>query len=252
MTESAMSSAPHSRRGFTVVELLVIVSLIMLLIALLLPALGQSREWARDSLCKSNLRQFGTGFIAFANDHDGHLPGAWKNSVFTGPQPWQWSWLAENGPGNIWDFAPDTGTVFSYVNRDRRLYRCPSMPEAPLYSGLGSNGHFDYSMLMGLAGAHVFEVPGKATNLGQTYYAPIMVEEDPATHLNQCCLDGGHSNTDRMGAWHRDGGNMVAIDTSVHRIAVGPIGPVGLDWKADSPSAGPTTLSWGGNGWGKW
>jgi len=53
--------------------------MIMLLIALLLPALGKTRDAARDILCQSNLRQMGVGVQAYCDDHryfpPGYLPG---------------------------------------------------------------------------------------------------------------------------------------------------------------------------------
>jgi prepilin-type N-terminal cleavage/methylation domain-containing protein len=57
--------------GFTLIELLVVISIIALLIALLLPALGMSRELARRSVCASNLHTWGIGMNVYSNDHGG-------------------------------------------------------------------------------------------------------------------------------------------------------------------------------------
>ncbi len=56
-----------ARKGFTLVEMLVVVAIIGLLIALLLPALSAAREAARNTQCKSNLRQFGVGMLMHAD-----------------------------------------------------------------------------------------------------------------------------------------------------------------------------------------
>jgi len=56
------------QNGFTLVELLVVISIVSLLVALLLPALGEARASARRSVCLSNARQLGIGFMSYLND----------------------------------------------------------------------------------------------------------------------------------------------------------------------------------------
>ncbi|MGB7342897.1 MAG: DUF1559 domain-containing protein [Pirellulaceae bacterium] len=51
------------RRGFTLVEMLVVISIIGLLASLLMPAISKSREAARTTQCSSNLKDFGIGMM---------------------------------------------------------------------------------------------------------------------------------------------------------------------------------------------
>ena len=57
------------RAGFTLVEMLVVITIIGLLIAILLPAVNAAREGSRSSTCKSNLRQLGIGMHTYAETH---------------------------------------------------------------------------------------------------------------------------------------------------------------------------------------
>ncbi len=62
------------RTGFSLVELLVVVSIIALLAALLLPGLSRAREYAYFTVCKNNLRQIGVGFLCYAGGNRSRLP----------------------------------------------------------------------------------------------------------------------------------------------------------------------------------
>ena len=66
--------------GFTLIELLVVISIVAMLAGLLLPALTSAREKSRRVACSANLRQIGTGMMAYAGDNANHLPTALANA----------------------------------------------------------------------------------------------------------------------------------------------------------------------------
>ena len=74
------------RKNFTLIELLVVISIIAILAAMLLPALSNSRDRAKESQCASNLKNVGMVTMLWADSYDGRLP------VCIGPNWWfNWS-----------------------------------------------------------------------------------------------------------------------------------------------------------------
>lgn len=67
-------STDCNKTGFTLVELMVVISVIAILASLLLPALGKAKESARKSACINNLKHLGLGVISYTMDYDDWVP----------------------------------------------------------------------------------------------------------------------------------------------------------------------------------
>ena len=69
------------QRGFTLMELLVVITIIAVLASLLLPAVKIVREAALGIKCTSNIRQVAMGVATYAMENDGYLPNTYNNVV---------------------------------------------------------------------------------------------------------------------------------------------------------------------------
>jgi prepilin-type N-terminal cleavage/methylation domain-containing protein/prepilin-type processing-associated H-X9-DG protein len=94
-----MPRASSITRGFTLIEVLVVVSIIALLIAILVPALGRARTVVRRTMCLGNLHQVGLAIHGYAQDHNGCIP--------YGP---------EAPPMTVTNLYPTTGAVTSLIS----------------------------------------------------------------------------------------------------------------------------------------
>ncbi len=99
-------------RGFTLVELLVVIAVIAMLMGLLLPAVQSAREAARRAACANNIRQLGLAVLNFEASQQ-HLPASWKPTL--GPAGKIDGWSAQ---AQILPYIEETA-VHSAIDFDR-------------------------------------------------------------------------------------------------------------------------------------
>ena len=75
------------RNAFTLVELLVVISIIAMLLAVLMPALSKARDSAMWVVCSSTLRQWGIANAGFANENNNKVMATVENAKAIGPVP---------------------------------------------------------------------------------------------------------------------------------------------------------------------
>jgi prepilin-type N-terminal cleavage/methylation domain-containing protein/prepilin-type processing-associated H-X9-DG protein len=95
-------------RGFTLVELLVVIGIIAILVAMLLPALNKARSAAKSATCLSNARQLALGAIMYWEASKGYSPyynGGGTPSSTPGPNMFQIEWPQQYVKATQWNKA---------------------------------------------------------------------------------------------------------------------------------------------------
>ena len=111
LAEAGVSNCGRGRlqEAFTLVELLVVISIIAMLLTILVPSLQRARKQARTVLCKSNLKQWGLMYTMYCDDNRGYFFSGQING----------SWTAGANFGRYWR------NVMKPYSHNSAMWLCP-------------------------------------------------------------------------------------------------------------------------------
>jgi prepilin-type N-terminal cleavage/methylation domain-containing protein/prepilin-type processing-associated H-X9-DG protein len=185
-----MKPASRIPRGFSLIELLIVVAIIGILASLLVPAVSRGKQIAQKTVCLSNLKQIQLAYILYSDENSGRLV---VNGMGEVSSPFLANWvLGLMGHQDTSDAANRQSTNTSYlVGRlalfspyvtEAKLYRCPSDRATVPINGRRCARTRSYSMdqFLGLylnrtlppdsTGGQWVDSPDLYTRFGQRFY----------------------------------------------------------------------------------
>lgn len=192
-------------RGFTLIEILVVIVIILVLAAIIFPVYSAAQEKSRQSTCMNNLKQLGTAMRLYSNDWDGFLPNA--RVVFGGDGNPAGNWAGVYHVGGKCD--PSQGQLSRYV-KNVDVYKCPDQMDEDLALITASDAKpypLSYAMNDNLTGKMIEHMTNSTLRVG------LLVHEDPKNiDDGDFCWDG--TGQELPGQMH--GGGTIVIYCDLH------------------------------------
>lgn len=121
------------RKGFTLVELLVVIAIIAILAALLFPVFNQARDAAKTAKCLAHGQELGKASMMYMDDWNGRFPcdaTRYMPEEMAKIPDWHYNWL-NNVTGDVQDPCPKSLAQYHYVSlkryvRNDDIWICPT------------------------------------------------------------------------------------------------------------------------------
>jgi prepilin-type N-terminal cleavage/methylation domain-containing protein/prepilin-type processing-associated H-X9-DG protein len=203
-----------TKNAFTLVELLVVISIIALLLAMLMPSLNRARGLAKSVVCASNQKQIALAFYMYMNSlGKGLFPPYWDNNKSTQP----------------------AFQVFLYkdVGSNDKVFKCPAAPspqhafwpnteKTPYFNSYAYNVAIGGYPYYGASGTRYSAGVGKVKLLSLKQPNTIIVFSDIMMSYNKHPLDlnlwgpfWGPFQQSIIADWHKGKSNIIFADFSV-------------------------------------
>jgi len=124
---------------FTLVELLVVISILAILFAILLPALKMAKEQGQAIFCTNNLRQMSQAAVTYTINYDGYFPLAYYNPPGPGSVAWDLKTVGLVGnctyePGLLWEYVDISSNT-------SEIQQCPTFKGSAMWAGEAYTGY---------------------------------------------------------------------------------------------------------------